>query len=605
MTRTPRRHWSFTGQIIVLQLVMMLGVALVLSGAFSWITWQQRLDQAQAESTAIARSVASDPQVQRAVELSRDDIRHSDAEAAEAVSARTDVARTAEAVRERTGALFVVVAGRDGIRLSHPNPDEIGRPVSTDMGPVLQGEEVQIEERGTLGQSARAKVPLRSPSDGSVIGEVSVGLSRDLIWSGLPAALWPVALAALGTVLLGVVASILVWRRLRRLTLGVRPEDFVSFAQNQEATLESVDEGVIGVGDDGAVTTANDVAIRLIGDGTLVGRRWDDLSLPEDLHRAVRRTLADRRGCALETVVASRVVLADVRPVGRGGHDVGCVVILRDKTDVLQMTERLQAVDAMSQALRVQRHEFANRLHAVHGLLEVGQTDEARRYLGRLLEHGPLRYPVRHLDRVSDPYLQAFLGAKGTQAAEHGVLLTVGSETAVNGRVHDAETIATVLGNLVDNALRAAINAERNDDVAAQPWVEVEIMSDGDECVLVVADSGDGLPAGTDPFVTTTEQLYTLDAVQSVETRAGEFSEAAGGLSDGIRTQHGGLLAGAHGRGIGLPLSREIARRMGGDVWVASARTENGGAVFCARLPDTVEVEVQPCATVNDAENEE
>jgi len=44
-----------------------------------------------------------------------------------------------------------------------------------------------------------------------------------------------------------------------------------------------------------------------------------------------------------------------------------------------------------------------------------------------------------------------------------------------------------------------------------------------------------------------------------------------------------------HGQGIGLHLSRQIARRGGGDVWVASPGRAGGpGAVFCARLPGTV-----------------
>lgn len=40
-----------------------------------------------------------------------------------------------------------------------------------------------------------------------------------------------------------------------------------------------------------------------------------------------------------------------------------------------------------------------------------------------------------------------------------------------------------------------------------------------------------------------------------------------------------------HGRGIGLPLSREFARRRGGDVWVADPGGDGRGAVVAARLP--------------------
>jgi two-component system CitB family sensor kinase len=328
----------------------------------------------------------------------------------------------------------------------------------------------------------------------------------------------------------------------------------------------------------------------LIGDGPLVGRPFAKVAAPEALHSAVRATLDDRRSRALEAVVGGRVVLVDARAVDRDGRRVGCVVVLRDKTDVLQLTDRLQAVDAMSQALRVQRHEFANRLHAVHGLLEVGETDEARGYLARLLERGPLRFPVRHLDRIADPYLQAFVGAKGAQASEAGVLLTVGTETALGGRLRDAETVATVLGNLIDNGVREAAAS------GGDPWVEIEIMNGGDECVLVVADSGRGLAEGVDPFTASTQQLRTTDLV----------AEGAA-HSAGVEVGDDPLLAAAHGRGIGLPLSRDIARRLGGDVWVAAARAPGAGAVFCARLPGLVEAPdpTERCDAAASTESEE
>ena len=43
-----------------------------------------------------------------------------------------------------------------------------------------------------------------------------------------------------------------------------------------------------------------------------------------------------------------------------------------------------------------------------------------------------------------------------------------------------------------------------------------------------------------------------------------------------------------HGLGIGLPFSRELARRRGGDVWVIDAGGRGTGAVFGARVPGAV-----------------
>ncbi|NUS40374.1 MAG: ATP-binding protein, partial [Terrabacter sp.] len=47
----------------------------------------------------------------------------------------------------------------------------------------------------------------------------------------------------------------------------------------------------------------------------------------------------------------------------------------------------------------------------------------------------------------------------------------------------------------------------------------------------------------------------------------------------------------AHGHGIGLRLSAEVARRHGGELRLAMGRTERHGAVFVARLEQQFEQE--------------
>src|SRR5437588_535450 len=67
---------------------------------------------------------------------------------------------TAEQVRASTGATYVVVTDRKGIRFSHPNPALIGKPVDESPGPVLAGHTWVGVQSGTLGVSARGKAPI-------------------------------------------------------------------------------------------------------------------------------------------------------------------------------------------------------------------------------------------------------------------------------------------------------------------------------------------------------------------------------------------------------------------------------------------------------------
>ena len=214
--------------------------------------------------------------------------------------------------------------------------------------------------------------------------------------------------------------------------------------------------------------------------------------MPAQLKALTRADAAE--GDAVELVAGGRVLVASARKALHRREDLGWVVMLRDRTELQQLTRQLDAVGTMSTALRAQRHEFANQLHTIAGFMSIGQHQQARDYLARLAATGPLKFPVDQAELLQDPYLQAFLGAKGVEADERGVTLRLGPETLVRGQVTEPQDVTTVLGNLIDNAVNAAVAGS-----AAERWVEVEVLDeprdDGGAGTLhiVVADSGDGL----------------------------------------------------------------------------------------------------------------
>ncbi len=93
----------------------------------------------------------------------------------------------AEYIRRKTGAEYVVIGNRQGIRYAHPLPDRIGKPmVGGDNGEVLKGKAIISEAVGSLGPAIRGKAPVLD-ENGQVIGIVSVGfLLEDIqrtVWS--------------------------------------------------------------------------------------------------------------------------------------------------------------------------------------------------------------------------------------------------------------------------------------------------------------------------------------------------------------------------------------------------------------------------------------
>lgn len=564
--RSRRPRLRFATEVLVLQLAVVVAVVALTSAVFVRIEVTRLERAAEGTALAIAQSVAAQSDVRAAV--ARLSVDGTDLDPA--ALADGPVQRAAVAAQRRTGALFVVVTDDRGIRLAHPDTDRIGEMVSTSPDAALAGRETVSWARGTLGESARAKVPVSASAAGgaetsrasrqsAVVGEVSVGFNRARVYDTLVEDSMPVIGAGLAAVLLAVIASVLIRRRLVRLTLGLQPEELVTLVQNQQAVLGGVGEGVIAIGPSGVVTVCNPEAVRLLGLVDPVGRPVASLDLPAPLGAML--DVATAAPASATIVAGHRVLLVDVRTVFRDGRDLGRVAVLRDRTDVEALTRRLDAVGAMSTALRAQRHEFANRLHAISGLLDIGETTRARAYLADVQERGPLRYPVQHADRLTEPYLQAFLGAKGVEAAERGVLLRIGAETLVQGTITDPGDVTTVLGNLVDNAVSAALGSDERSRDGGSPWVEVEVLDDGATLHLSVMDSGPGAPD---------------DAADSLFVRGPAAAPASEDVSQ------------VHGLGIGLPLSREIARRHGGDVWLASPGGADHGAVFCARLEGVV-----------------
>ena len=531
----------FATRMLLLQLATVTVVVAICSVVFAFLAVQQLRAEAESSALSIARTVAEDPDVRALVSGYS-----ADPGTPDAAALRTGTLQLLAAdVATRTGALFVVITDDHGIRLAHPDAARLGEEVSTSFAEALAGREVVTWETGTLGESARAKVPVRQSTTDHPVGEVSVGFERSGVFDDLPSVLGGIAVAAAAALVVATLATLLLRRRWERLTLGLQPEELVGLVQNQAAVLEGVGEGVVALDPDGVVRVCNGTAERLLGIDDPVGQTLGDVGLPEDLLAAVRS------GAAAAGIVRNeRVLYIDSRPVTRGDRSLGDVLIVRDRTDIVALAGRLDTVRTATEALRVQRHEFANRLHVASGLLDAHRVEDARAFLGELIERGPVDFAVDGMDRVPDPFLQSLLGAKALAARERGVALRISDETLVIGEVGAVEDVAAILGNLIDNAIVAAASGP------APRWLEVAFFGDRDTLVLTVADSGDGMTAVRDPFAR---------------------RESASALPAGGDT--------VHGHGFGLPLSRELARRRGGDVWVIDPGGSGQGAVLGARLP--------------------
>lgn len=522
-TRLPLAY-----QLLAFQVGIILVAALV--GAIAAVFQaRQELDrQYEQRSLVIAESVAASTSVQEAL-LAQD--------------RSGTIQETAQAVRRATGATYVVVTDRRGIRYSHTNPSLIGKPVDESPADVLAGHTWVGVQAGTLGVSARGKAPIRYGD--YVIGMVSVGYLEDRVWQQLLAELPGFGATILLALALGAAGSMLLASRLKRQTFGLEPFEIAGLLEEREASLKGIHEGAVATDRDGTITLANEEAVRLLGlPPQSAGRKVSQVLGPGRLLKFLSGGLNDQD----EVLMAGdRVLVASRRAITVRGQEIGHVATFRDSKELAGLARGL-GVEGLSDALRAQAHEFSNRLHTIAGLVELGRGEEAMSLIASTSGlHQELSEAL--LERVGDPILGALLLAKAAAASERGIDFHVSEDTLMASGVLDSESLITLLGNLIDNALDAASTA------GGDRRVSVAVTSRADEVVFRVEDSGPGIPPGL------VDQVFQEGF--STKARRGERR-----------------------RGFGLALARQVAVRHGGEIAVVN----DPGAVFTVRLPIGVAV---------------
>lgn len=529
-SRSRWRPATLAGQFLVLQLTVLLLVVAVASMVSVQQSDADFRDTRGARLREAAENLANIPAVRRP--FIRDEV----------VERRVSLTSYTQQVRTRVQASGVYLTDPDGVVLV--SSDFAGRERRIDLsGSTVQGLRTwtgDVDDFGT--PSIAAQVPIINRA-GDLVG-IAMVAEEYPTWSERARGVLPDLLTFAGLGLgLGVAGAFLLSRLIRRRTRGLEPAAIAALADQREALLHSIREGVVAVADDGTITVLSDSARELIGlEGEVEGRRVDDL----EIDPAVRDLLADDTEIRDHVVVlGERVLVVNRNPVVEGGRRVASVTTLRDRTELLALQSELSARESITNTLRAQTHEFHNQLHTISGLVQLGEYDEVSRLVGTLSRR---RRDISDAvtAHVEDPAVAALLIAKTSLAAERGVDLVMAADSDLPRLDPEASTdVGTVLGNLVDNAVDASVSV-------GGASVQVDLCLDGDVVRLSVADSGPGVRP---------EMVGEI-------FRRGWSTKAAT----------------AEGRGVGLALVQVVCERRGGAVTVHPG-PDGSGAVFEAQLP--------------------
>jgi two-component system CitB family sensor kinase len=521
---------------------MMVAILVVtMAAGFAVVQWNlngQLDDQYEQRSLAVAQSLASQPGLQQAVRTGGPG----------GIGPHGAVQSMAMAAMRSTAAKFVVVTNAKGMRLSHPNSRLIGTPVwypDKDLPSsetFRTGQDWMGIEHGTLGVEAVGKAPIFS--HGKLIGEVSVGFLAATVARDVDRTLVDLAVYFLAVLALGVLAALGLSRLLKRQTFGLELREIAALLQEREAMLHGIREGVLGYDKNERIVLANDFARQLL-----------DL-LPEFVGRPLRHVLPPGRladvvtgeieGSDLLVLHGDRVLVANRMPIQQGHRHLGWVVTFQDRTESEALKRQLDDAIGLTETLRAQSHEFANRLHTLVGLVELGRNDEAIQFVTDV-SAARADLTERLQADIGDAKLVAMILGKVSLADERDVRLRVMDDSHVSAPISDISQVLTVVGNLIDNAIDAAAQAPE------PRWVELTIVAVEHDLLVRVRDSGRGVPHN--------------------------MREAV--FMDGVTTKTS--TTGAR-RGLGLALVRKVVEGRGGMISVG----HDSGAVFTAVLPHCV-----------------
>ena len=542
-------RWSIARRLFVAHLLFMLTLTAIVGTATFVDARDQAYDEAGRRMAAVATAVADSPLV---------------LEAADTADPTALLQPYALKVTEDADADFITIMAPDRTRWTHPREEELGKPYIGSIDAALNGEVFTEITAGTLGPSVRTIAPVKD-EDGTVRALVAAGVTVrtvDVAVSGrLP------ALVAIGLALLagGSVASWLLGRYLRQVTRGWGPEQLAQLFAYYESVLHSVREGVILIDPKGKVVMYNDQAAELLGltpgasdgggaaDG---GGRQEAPSLAELPLAPSLRELFESGRTTLDEIhlTGSRILVVNqgpaVGPGSAGGRSsaavYGTVATIRDRTEIESLGSELETMRTLSDALRAQTHEHANRLHTIVSLMELGRGAEALDFATQDLELSQ-RLTDDVVGSLDEPVLGALIMGKAAEAHERGVELTLNTAGTGSGPAGVSglavQDLVAILGNLLDNAIDAAAEAP------APKLVELTVETSSGALQITVEDSGPGI----DPRAV--EDIF----------RHGFSTKAAGPF----------------GRGLGLALVRQAVQRLGGTMTITSP----AGALFRVTLP--------------------
>lgn len=243
--------------------------------------------------------------------------------------------------------------------------------------------------------------------------------------------------------------------KIKESLLGYEPDVFTSMFRMRDNILESLDEGIVAVNNNGEVQFANKSAVKILtSDGRedeLIGKNISDLT--EDVPALNLLCSPDTK---LSGSSGDDNILIDTIPVKEDDVVVGAIGILHDRKEYTKLMEDLTGTRYLVDSMRANNHDFTNKLHVILGLIQMEMYSEATSYIQNItmVQRETIS---KVMNCINEPAVAALLIGKIARASELNVrfILREGCYYSPADIHLPSELLVTVIGNLIDNAFEA------------------------------------------------------------------------------------------------------------------------------------------------------
>ncbi|GAB2651324.1 ATP-binding protein [Vibrio panuliri] len=432
-------------------------------------------DQVGTRALIQAQEIASDPELIQEVRIKN-------------IAA---IERVTDRLHKISDASFIVIGDEVGVRLSHPDKDKIGLPMQggDNAGALQRGESYVSIREGSLGYGVRGKTPIID-FDGNTIGVVSVGYLLNRFDQWVVLYFKPLVYELLVTLILTLIGAWLFSKHIKKKMNGMEPSEIALALHLQESILSSVYEGVIAIDKQGKTLAVNRSAVQILG----IDQHFDSLKNNSVLEFITnyqfffKTPYEDNLKDEIiilngKTVIASRVAIYDDENL------IGWVISFRAKNDINSLTAELTQIKQYTENLRVMRHEHANKLSTISGLIEIGEYKSALEIINS--ENNKKQQLIDFItSRILLKKVAGILLGKYSRARELGIDLQFDPTCQlmqVNAPIESID-LSAIIGNLIDNAFEATLKNPESNKV-----VTVLITDAGDDLVIEISDNGCGI----------------------------------------------------------------------------------------------------------------